>query len=177
LQLPLVLGRELVDEWRDVAAGTPPGRPEVHQHRLPGAQHFGLEVVVGEGHNVRARHSLCSFCPNHGELYDLPPDRPPVHHLAPARLHWYQSMGSRARHTMIEARRGCAAPPWLTTSSYPSPYSTNGRSRGASRWTATCSPSWASKRVSRSPARSASSRWRRARTTPACSRRSRPPTR
>src|SRR5439155_20829692 len=60
LQLALVLGRQLIDERREVAARSTPGRPEIHQDGLRGAQHLALEVIVGEGCYIRARHSMSS---------------------------------------------------------------------------------------------------------------------
>src|SRR5256885_3244592 len=43
------------DERRDRPAGAAPRCPEVHQHRLRGAQHLALEVVVGEGDRKSTR--------------------------------------------------------------------------------------------------------------------------
>src|SRR3954468_18860821 len=76
LQLALVFGGELVDERRDGAAGPAPGGPEIDQDGLGGGQDLALEVFVGKGRHVRARHQNLT-------LWGIPeicrpPDRPSI---------------------------------------------------------------------------------------------------
>src|ERR1700686_2956549 len=56
LDLPCVLLRQFLDRGRDGPARSAPRRPEVDQHGYLRAEHLGLEVLVGDGHQVRARH-------------------------------------------------------------------------------------------------------------------------
>ena len=58
LQLALVLLGQLIDGRRQGLAGTAPGGPEVDQDRYLGAEHLGLEVVIGERRNVVRGHSV-----------------------------------------------------------------------------------------------------------------------
>ena len=54
----LPLGRHLLEDRVHDAAGTAPGRPEVHQHRLLGLEHLRLEVAIG--HVGKLSSHFCS---------------------------------------------------------------------------------------------------------------------
>src|SRR6185312_12170519 len=64
LDLALVLAGEVLERRRDLAAGTAPGGPEVHQHRDLRLQDLFLEVVVAHIDDVRTGHGSSLPCSN-----------------------------------------------------------------------------------------------------------------
>jgi hypothetical protein len=70
LHLALILGRQFIDDRRDRAAWTAPGRPEIDEHRLVGFQNVGVEVRIGYFDDHIACH-CSSQIPRSGPGFEL----------------------------------------------------------------------------------------------------------